>query len=46
MKANFGILPPLVKPPRERLDRNAAHAARSRQALETWLASLPPDDFQ
>lgn len=37
MKANFGIMPPLNSPPRNKRERKAAYAERSRKDLERFL---------
>jgi len=37
MKANFGIMPPLNSPPRNKRERKAAYAERSRKNLERFL---------
>ena len=39
MKANFGILPPLEKPPRNKRERKRAYAERAMQDLEAFLAA-------
>ena len=36
MKANFGILPPLEKPPKSKRDRYQAYATRALAALDEW----------
>jgi methylenetetrahydrofolate--tRNA-(uracil-5-)-methyltransferase len=38
MKANFGILPPLIEPVRSKRDRKSAYAERAAKDLETFLA--------
>jgi folate-dependent tRNA-U54 methylase TrmFO/GidA len=40
MKANFGILPPLDTPPRDKRQRAIAHSERARIDFEAWLSSL------
>lgn len=40
MKANFGILPPLEEEARGKRERGAAHARRSAERLEAFLAAL------
>jgi methylenetetrahydrofolate--tRNA-(uracil-5-)-methyltransferase len=37
MNANIGILPPLVPAPKDRSERNARHAERSRESLRALL---------
>jgi methylenetetrahydrofolate--tRNA-(uracil-5-)-methyltransferase len=37
MKASFGILPPLVQPPRSKHERNAAYVSRAEEALKSML---------
>ncbi len=39
MKANFGILPPLEKPPRNKRERKRAYAERAMRDLEAFLAA-------
>ncbi|PJF49069.1 MAG: methylenetetrahydrofolate--tRNA-(uracil(54)-C(5))-methyltransferase (FADH(2)-oxidizing) TrmFO [Chloroflexi bacterium] len=39
MKANFGILPPLAHPPRDKRLRGAAYAERARRDLQTAIES-------
>ncbi len=39
MKANFGILPPLEKPPRNKRERKRAYAERALRDLEAFLAA-------
>jgi len=39
MKANFGILPPLEKPPRNKRQRAAAYAQRALDDLEVFLSA-------
>ncbi len=41
MKANFGILPPLDKPPKGKRERKKAYAERAARDLETFLAANP-----
>ena len=38
MKANFGILPPLSTPPRNKRERANAYADRALQDMQYWLA--------
>jgi methylenetetrahydrofolate--tRNA-(uracil-5-)-methyltransferase len=38
MKAAFGIMPPLEKPPRNKRDRARAYALRSQRELEAFIA--------
>jgi methylenetetrahydrofolate--tRNA-(uracil-5-)-methyltransferase len=38
MKANFGLLPPLERPPRRKEERNRAYAERALRDLEAFLA--------
>jgi methylenetetrahydrofolate--tRNA-(uracil-5-)-methyltransferase len=38
MKANFGLLPPLENPPRAKLERGAALAARAVKQLRDYIA--------
>lgn len=40
MKANFGILPPLEEEARSKRERGAAHARRSAERLEAFLAAV------
>lgn len=40
MNANFGLLPVLDAPPRDKKERNAAYAARSLADLDAWIATL------
>jgi methylenetetrahydrofolate--tRNA-(uracil-5-)-methyltransferase len=40
MNVNFGLFPPLETQARKR-DRKQAYTARAREALETWLQTLP-----
>jgi methylenetetrahydrofolate--tRNA-(uracil-5-)-methyltransferase len=40
MNANFGLLPALGDPPRDKRERNAAYATRSLADLDTWIATL------
>ena len=40
MKANFGLLPELDAPPRDKRKRHAAYAERALVDLETWLATI------
>lgn len=40
MHVNFGVLPPLDKPPRNKRDRYAAYAARGEEALLGYCAEL------
>jgi methylenetetrahydrofolate--tRNA-(uracil-5-)-methyltransferase len=40
MKANFGLMPELVAPPRDKRKRHAAYADRALVDLEAWLAAL------
>lgn len=42
MKANFGLLPPLNDPPRGKLERGSAYAARALEDLRRWLADQGP----
>lgn len=37
MKANFGILPPLSSPPRNKRERSSAYADRAFRDLQAWL---------
>lgn len=37
MKPNFGLLPPLDRPPRRRRERNIAYAQRALKALEAFI---------
>jgi methylenetetrahydrofolate--tRNA-(uracil-5-)-methyltransferase len=37
----FGIMPPLARPPRDRLARKLALSARALEDLEAWLSALP-----
>ncbi len=39
MKANFGLLPPLAQPPRDKRLRGAAYAERARRDLQTAIES-------
>jgi len=39
MKANFGILPPLENPPRNKRERKRAYAERALRDLESFLAA-------
>ncbi|MGA2111778.1 MAG: methylenetetrahydrofolate--tRNA-(uracil(54)-C(5))-methyltransferase (FADH(2)-oxidizing) TrmFO [Anaerolineales bacterium] len=48
MKANFGLLPPLQHPPRGKLERGEAYAARALEHLRGYIAdqegaAAPPD---
>jgi len=43
MKANFGLLPPLETPIRNKRARYAAYAERAREALEQSLRALRID---
>ncbi|MFA5205140.1 MAG: methylenetetrahydrofolate--tRNA-(uracil(54)-C(5))-methyltransferase (FADH(2)-oxidizing) TrmFO [Lentisphaeria bacterium] len=43
MKANLGLLPPLVDPPRGKQERGAAQAVRARAALTAFLEELAAD---
>jgi methylenetetrahydrofolate--tRNA-(uracil-5-)-methyltransferase len=38
MKANFGLLPPLERPPRHKRERYAAYSERALRALEAFIA--------
>jgi methylenetetrahydrofolate--tRNA-(uracil-5-)-methyltransferase len=40
MNANFGLLPVLGAPPRDKRERNAAYAARSLADLDAWITGL------
>ncbi len=40
MKANFGILPPLEEEARGKRERGAAHARRSAERLDAFLAAV------
>ncbi len=40
MKANFGILPPLDDPPRNKRERKQAYAVRAAHDLEAYLAGI------
>ncbi|NMC52015.1 MAG: methylenetetrahydrofolate--tRNA-(uracil(54)-C(5))-methyltransferase (FADH(2)-oxidizing) TrmFO [Chloroflexi bacterium] len=43
MKANFGILPPLSNPPRNKRERASAYADRALQDMQNWLTDHPLD---
>jgi methylenetetrahydrofolate--tRNA-(uracil-5-)-methyltransferase len=40
MNANFGLLPVLDAPPRDKKERNAAYAARSLADMDIWVTGL------
>jgi len=42
MKANFGLLPPLERPVRDKRKRYAAYVARALADLEAYLANPEP----
>ena len=41
MKANFGLMPPLAEPVRQKRPRYEAYVSRALQSLETALAESP-----
>ncbi len=38
MNVNFGLVPPLTRPPRHKGERKEAYSARSREAMAAWVA--------
>ena len=38
MNVNFGLLPPLENPPRKKVERKVAYAARAAESIEGWAA--------
>ncbi|MEO0452675.1 MAG: methylenetetrahydrofolate--tRNA-(uracil(54)-C(5))-methyltransferase (FADH(2)-oxidizing) TrmFO [Verrucomicrobiota bacterium] len=46
MKANFGLMPDLPEKVRGKRNRMAAHAKRSRKALEDWMAAGEANQFE
>lgn len=43
MNVNFGLLPPLASPPRDKATRKEAYTARARSAMEQWIIGRGED---